>query len=688
MARRGRCWARSVPSEASGRPIAPQTLRERRARFWTPHRVERSGAVARRWQEFPSDRRRFGHQRDIGRRSSRSRRRWARFIPSEVLDARSRRRRCCERRASVLDAASRGRGRGGRDSCCPRFLTPDRGADAAVSVELGSRRRIARSGRWRWWRRRQASVAGSASSASNSADDDDDRRNRRTDDPADGRSPAEPAEEPVRRLDVHLGERARMPARRSGSSTEPAIVGRARGATVRCDDPGLEPHHALLVPDGASLRVLQLTGRAAAHRRWPGGRHRRRRHRRPGPRRDRPQHVAPAPRRGRRAAGRPPPRHRRAAHPAPGPDVGSDPTDTAADRHRRSARAAVGWCPRCAPSALRRCSPSCCASRCSCCSARSAASSPWAVGRRSASDWRRRRRTSRRDGRTRLGRGSSPASPRSRAAFVEHISTTASTAASAMAIAATHDHRLWERRGTHADAFVVGLGTGELRWRPPVDGAPAAAGPMVHVARHADQPPPLVTDTWLRDQPVSVDLGPGSRLAVRGPIGATTAVARSIVLQLAANLGPADVRVLIVSEHLDRWRWAADLPHTAGPDGATLLTTPLDAATELAALQRPGRAAPARGDRRRRAARGAHRAAAPGHRRRAAPGAAGARRTRRGDAAGVHGRAARADRGDTAHGRRRGAGSPTSHRARCPPRCASPASARRPRARRGTACAA
>ena len=200
---------------------------------------------------------------------------------------------------------------------------------------------------------------------------------------------------------------------------------------------------------------------------------------------------------------------------------------------------------------------------------------------------RRRRRRSRRDvehDRARFVAAESAL----RAAFVEHITTTASTAAAALTIATRHDHRLWERRSTHADAFVVGLGTGELRWRPPVEGPPAISGPVLHVARHGDQLPPLVTDTWLHDQPVSVDVGPGARLAVRGPIGATTAVARSIILQLAANLGPADVRVLIVSEHLDRWRWAADLPHTVGPDGATLLTAPLDAATELAALHRPG----------------------------------------------------------------------------------------------------
>ncbi|MEQ1702860.1 MAG: FHA domain-containing protein, partial [Ilumatobacteraceae bacterium] len=40
------------------------------------------------------------------------------------------------------------------------------------------------------------------------------------------------------------------------------LVGRARTAALRCDDPGLEPHHALLeVAADGSLELTQLTGR-------------------------------------------------------------------------------------------------------------------------------------------------------------------------------------------------------------------------------------------------------------------------------------------------------------------------------------------------------------------------------------------------------------------------------------------
>ncbi|MEO6156097.1 MAG: FHA domain-containing protein, partial [Ilumatobacteraceae bacterium] len=39
------------------------------------------------------------------------------------------------------------------------------------------------------------------------------------------------------------------------------LLGRAAGATLRCDDPALEAHHAELVVDHSGIRVAQLTGR-------------------------------------------------------------------------------------------------------------------------------------------------------------------------------------------------------------------------------------------------------------------------------------------------------------------------------------------------------------------------------------------------------------------------------------------
>ena len=39
------------------------------------------------------------------------------------------------------------------------------------------------------------------------------------------------------------------------------LIGRARHAAVRLDDPGIEPHHALLrIDDGGSIEITQLTG--------------------------------------------------------------------------------------------------------------------------------------------------------------------------------------------------------------------------------------------------------------------------------------------------------------------------------------------------------------------------------------------------------------------------------------------
>ncbi len=64
-----------------------------------------------------------------------------------------------------------------------------------------------------------------------------------------------------RGMDVHVGDRTGCRWHRRGRRRATARSGGPRGAGVRCDDAALEPHHALLVPDGDELRLVQLTGR-------------------------------------------------------------------------------------------------------------------------------------------------------------------------------------------------------------------------------------------------------------------------------------------------------------------------------------------------------------------------------------------------------------------------------------------
>ncbi|MEY2400528.1 MAG: segregation ATPase FtsK/SpoIIIE, family, partial [Ilumatobacteraceae bacterium] len=71
----------------------------------------------------------------------------------------------------------------------------------------------------------------------------------------------------------------------------------------------------------------------------------------------------------------------------------------------------------------------------------------------------------------------------------------------------------------------------------------------------------------LADLPLVADIGGSCRLALRGAPDRAHAVLRSIVLQLAANCGPADLRVIVVSDDPARWRWLEQLPHATMASG-------------------------------------------------------------------------------------------------------------------------
>ena len=129
------------------------------------------------------------------------------------------------------------------------------------------------------------------------------------------------------------------------------------------------------------------------------------------------------------------------------------------------------------------------------------------------------------------------------------------------------DHRLWHRRPAHDDAFLVRLGNGGEPWRPRI----ADTGKLAVEAVAA-----LEEEGHVRSAPITVRLDPGSVLGLAGPGAATRAVARSVVLQLTAQLGPADLRValLVERETIDEWSGFRWLPHAAGvgeADGLALL---------------------------------------------------------------------------------------------------------------------
>jgi S-DNA-T family DNA segregation ATPase FtsK/SpoIIIE len=126
-----------------------------------------------------------------------------------------------------------------------------------------------------------------------------------------------------------------------------------------------------------------------------------------------------------------------------------------------------------------------------------------------------------------------------RAAFVDWHRDRVPTLAGALTAGATHTSSLWSRRAGHPDAFVVGLGDG------PTVGADGVA---------------------LGDLAIDATLCEGDRLAILGDDA--HAVARSIITQLTASCGPADLRLVIVTDRPTRWEMCAPLPHVVLPDSS------------------------------------------------------------------------------------------------------------------------
>ena len=151
-----------------------------------------------------------------------------------------------------------------------------------------------------------------------------------------------------------------------------------------------------------------------------------------------------------------------------------------------------------------------------------------------------------------------------RATFEQYHLAVTPTVVTASHAASCTDATLWHRRPQHGDAFRVSVGIGDVAV-------------------------PLDTDAWvLHDAPVAAELGPGERLALHGPPATTAAAARSLLVQLAASCGPADLRVVVVTPHPQRWQWLHSLPHCALPDGGASIVDDDGLAAALDELRTAG----------------------------------------------------------------------------------------------------
>ncbi|MBO0877116.1 MAG: hypothetical protein J2P19_27380, partial [Pseudonocardia sp.] len=125
--------------------------------------------------------------------------------------------------------------------------------------------------------------------------------------------------------------------------------------------------------------------------------------------------------------------------------------------------------------------------------------------------------------------------------------------------------RLWERRLHDPDFLHLSAGLGTVGWQPPLANTYGARPPEVTevVANYSS----------LERAPVLVDLSNGGVVGIAGERGAALALARSLLCQAAVHHGPADMRVMVLTEPAQTavWDWAKWLPHTrdGGAGGAT-----------------------------------------------------------------------------------------------------------------------
>lgn len=135
---------------------------------------------------------------------------------------------------------------------------------------------------------------------------------------------------------------------------------------------------------------------------------------------------------------------------------------------------------------------------------------------------------------------------------------------------------VWSRRCAPSDVLWTTIGRGTCRWSPPIDDEERGR-------LDAELLVSLERCERLADVAVPLALEPGSVVALHGLPARTVALARSVIVQLAASYGPADWQLQVVTSDPARWSWTTWLPH-AHRDACVILA---DDAAALAAAMNP-----------------------------------------------------------------------------------------------------
>ena len=143
---------------------------------------------------------------------------------------------------------------------------------------------------------------------------------------------------------------------------------------------------------------------------------------------------------------------------------------------------------------------------------------------------------------------------------------------------------LWARRRDDPAAYLAVVGRGEQLVPPVLAGATTPQDPVGEAWALVE------AASIIPDMPVTVDLGPGEMVGIVGPATPARALLRSLVLQLVAAHGPADLLVAGLAGPTGpaggevgavEGSWLAWLPHTEHPGGGERLVA---AGTEVDAV--------------------------------------------------------------------------------------------------------
>lgn len=118
--------------------------------------------------------------------------------------------------------------------------------------------------------------------------------------------------------------------------------------------------------------------------------------------------------------------------------------------------------------------------------------------------------------------------------------------------------QLWQRRHDSADFLLTRLGVGNKDWKPQLKLSSGAKSEL------EDEIKEIYHSFELKGTPLMANLNGGGVVGIVGNREGALALARSLVIQLATQVGPADLTMGIFCDQgkEEDWGWASWLPHT------------------------------------------------------------------------------------------------------------------------------